>query len=96
MSFIKVDFPEPETPVKTVILPSGISISRFFKLFLWAFFTCKNSPLPSRNLSGIGINLSPDKYFPVKESLVLIMSSILPFATILPPLTPAFGPISTI
>ena len=33
MSFTSVDLPEPETPVTTVITPSGNVTSRFFRLF---------------------------------------------------------------
>ena len=33
VSFIKVDFPEPETPVTQINLPSGNFTLKFFKLF---------------------------------------------------------------
>ena len=56
----------------------------------------KNLPLPSLILSGIGINFSPLRYLPVIELFAQIISSTLPLAIILPPLIPAFGPISTI
>ena len=88
--------PEPETPVKTTILPSGMSTFIFFKLFKCAFFILKNLPLPSRTFSGIGMYLSPLKYLPVIDSGAFIISCIEPDAIILPPKTPALGPISTI
>ncbi len=37
ISFIKVDFPDPDTPVTDTNSPKGISTSRFFKLFSDAF-----------------------------------------------------------
>src|SRR5262245_7920081 len=62
-----VDFPDPETPVKQVRAPTGISNDTFFRLWAEAFFTFKNPLLSGRRFSGKGICFFPDKYRPVSE-----------------------------
>ena len=47
-----------------------------------------------RLLIGTGMNFSPDRYWPVTDPGVLMISSIVPWATTLPPKVPAPGPIS--
>ena len=54
-SLINDDLPLPATPVTTVNIPSGISISTFFKLWRFAPLTGKNS-LGIRGLSFIPIS----------------------------------------
>ena len=68
---IKVDFPDPETPVIQTSLLRGKSSVRFFKLFCLApervmrFF-------PLRLFCGTGISFIPSKYLAVKLSFALM------------------------
>ena len=74
---IKVDLPEPETPVTQVITPKGIVKSTFCKL-------CPDAPISLICSSGLGgltrslgtaiFNL-PERYFPVKEFSLAASSS---------------------
>ena len=69
MSFTRVDFPDPETPVTTVINPIGNFGFIFFKLFSRAPKTDMNFPLLSF-LSTLSITFFlPDKNSPVMEFL---------------------------
>jgi len=61
MSDIKVDLPEPETPVMATNRPNGICTSIFFKLCSLAPITDKLLPLPTRNDSRCGIDLDPER-----------------------------------
>jgi hypothetical protein len=54
ISTIRVDLPEPETPVMHTILPSGMVTSMFFRLFSRAPTTTRCLPLPLRRFSGRG------------------------------------------
>jgi len=65
MSFNKVDFPLPETPVMQTNFPSGISTLTSFKLFSVAPMICNFLPLPGRRRFGIEISSLPLQYFPV-------------------------------
>ena len=89
------DLPEPDTPVMTVNTPIGISTSMFFKLLTDALWIVSIFFLSmGRLLMGTGMNFLPDRYWPVMDSGVLMMSSMLPCATTSPPNVPAPGPMS--
>ncbi len=53
-----------ETPVTAVNVPNGICMSTFCKLFPEAPKIFRDSPLPLRRFSGIGMRISPLRYFP--------------------------------
>src|SRR3972149_6441566 len=95
VSLIRVDLPEPETPVTTTNEPRGMCTSFFLRLFPRAQRSLIKLPLAPRLSEGIGIPRRPDKYCPVIENLLLLISSGVPDATIFPPCTPAPGPKST-
>ena len=90
--FIRLDLPEPDTPVMLVNFPNGNFTVTFFKLFPVAPIKVNNFPLPFRRLFCTLILACPVKYFPVSESLFSIISLGVPLATILPPWEPARGP----
>ncbi|MNI53983.1 hypothetical protein D3C73_1088460 [compost metagenome] len=93
---INVDLPEPETPVTQVSKPIGISRSTLRKLLPRAPFRESDSfLLRGVRLAGTSIFTRPDRYLPVSESGWAITSFGVPSATMLPPCTPAPGPIST-
>ena len=96
MSFIRVDFPEPDTPVTTVKVPSGNFTDRFFRLCSDAPVISKTLPLPARLSAGIGIYFLWLRYCPVIDSLQAIILFTSPSATTFPPADPAPGPISII
>ena len=96
ISFMSEDLPLPDTPVTTTSSPSGISTSIFLRLFSHAPRMIRLLPFPALRLSGTGINFFPLRYCPVIDSVQAQISSAVPAATILPPLTPAPGPTSTI
>ena len=96
ISLTRLDFPDPETPVTPVIVPSGILTFMFLRLFSAAPITSKNFPVPLRRVLGIGIDFFPLRYCPVIESGQFLMSSTVPVQTICPPCTPEPGPTSTI
>ena len=91
---IRLLLPEPLTPVTQVNNPSGMSISTFFRLFSLAPLIVRNFPFPGRLFSLIGITSFLDKYLPVMDSSDSIISSGVPSAMILPPCSPAPGPMS--
>ena len=66
----------------------------FFKLFPLAPKTVNILPLPFRRFFGIGIDFLPERYLPVMEFLDLVIFWGEPEKTILPPCSPAPGPIS--
>ncbi len=74
---------------------SGIFTSMFCRLFWLAPLIVIRLPLDLRRLSGMGIFLRPDRYWPVSDSGVLMISSYGPSATMCPPCSPAPGPRST-
>ncbi len=95
MSFTRVDFPEPDTPVTDTKQPRGISTLIFFRL-------CSLAPLIVIHLSlgilrslGIGIVFFPAMYCPVIDSLFFFSCDTEPEWTMSPPCSPAPGPIST-
>ena len=96
ISLIRVDLPLPLTPVTTVNTPKGISTSIFFKLLARAPLMEMNLPSFWRRFFGTGMNFVPLKYWPVTEAATSLISSAVPWATTLPPCSPAPGPISTI
>ena len=93
---IKVDLPEPDTPVTQTKRSKGSS--RFTDLRLWPSAPDSLIILFSSTsflFEGISIFLLPDRNWPVIESLDLAIWSAVPWAQILPPWTPAPGPMST-
>ncbi len=94
ISLTKVLLPEPDTPVTQVNKPKGMRTSKFFRLFSRAPNTSSHLPFVRRRFSGTAICLAPHRYCPVIDSLLALISSIVPSATTLPPCTPAPGPIS--
>ncbi len=85
MSLIRLDLPEPDTPLTTTNWPSGISTSRFCRLFSRAPLISSDFPLLDRRFLGTAIFFSPRKYWPVILCLVLATSAGVPRATISPP-----------
>ena len=94
-SFTRLLLPLPETPVISVMHPSGIGTSMFLRLFLRAPCTTMLCPLPFRRSVGTAMDNSPDRYLPVMLSGQLMTSCTVPAHTISPPCTPAPGPTST-
>ena len=87
--------PDPETPVTTVMIPSGISTSISLRLLTRAPRTLIH-PEGFLRSEGTGMNLVPLRYWPVIESGLAMISSAVPCATTRPPWEPAPGPMSTI
>ena len=94
---MRVDLPDPETPVTHENNPTGIVAFRSDKLFPLALcivisflglYLCLSA--------GTKIDFVPERYWPVIDSFLSIMSDKLPEATTRPPWTPAPGPISNI
>ena len=54
-------FPDPETPVTTVKIPTGIRMSTFRRLFLCAPSRTMNRPAARRRFLGISMNFRPDR-----------------------------------
>ena len=94
---IRVDLPEPETPVTQVIRPIGMVKLTFCRLLPLAprMRSCL-AGFCGRRRVGTAIPSLPDRYWPVMEASLLRISSRLPWAITWPPWTPAPGPISTI
>ena len=65
MSRTSVDLPEPDTPVMATKLPSGIATSRSLRLCSRAPWTTTCSAPRGRRVAGTGIDLRPDRYWPV-------------------------------
>ena len=90
-----VDFPEPDTPVTATSRPRGNSTSTSCRLCSRAPSTVSTSPLPGRRTAGTGIDLAPERYWPVSES-GLDSSPPGPVTgpewTMRPPCSPAPGP----
>ena len=92
---IKVDLPEPETPVTQVIKPSGMVKSTLFRLLPRAPFNVSTlSLLKGTRCAGISIRRLPDINCPVMELGLANTCSGVPCAMTWPPCTPAPGPIS--
>ena len=64
----RVDLPEPDTPVTATSRPSGNSTSTSWRLCSRAPSTTRCSPLPGRRTAGTGMDLAPERYWPVSES----------------------------
>ena len=65
---MRLDFPDPETPVTQVRSPIGMSTFTFFKLFLLAFLKLRTCFLLKGFLFfGTSIDILPDKYLPVSD-----------------------------
>ena len=96
ISLIKVDFPEPETPVTQTNCPKGIRTLIFFRLFSFAPIISMYFLLLFLLCFGTNIFFFPLKYCPVIDSGTNLISSAVPCATTFPPCTPAPGPISII
>src|SRR5690606_18175590 len=96
VSLIRVDLPEPDTPVMQVDTPMGMSRSTLRRLLPLAPLMVRRFFVsPGRRLAGMAMAFLPDRYWPVIEAGALMMSATLPWAMIWPPWTPAPGPIST-
>ena len=91
----KVDLPPPETPVTQVNRPSGISAVTFFRLLPRAPASRSTRCGFFGRRSGTAISRAPERYWPVSEFGLAMMSAGRPWATIWPPCTPAPGPTST-
>src|SRR2546428_475572 len=89
ISFTRVLFPEPDTPVMATNIPSGMRTSMSFRLCSRAPRTTSASGFGLRRRSGKGIRRRPERYAPVIERGSFRMSSIVPSATISPPCSPA-------
>ena len=94
MLLIRVDFPEPDTPVTAMNFPSGKRAVTFCRLFSRAPVTSIKRPFPVRRSVGTGMARLPDKYWPVIDLLLRATCLGVPAATISPPKTPAPGPTS--
>ena len=75
---MSVDLPEPDTPVIQVIKPNGIFKSTFFKLLPVAPNSSSHLSLVAWRSLGISILRTPDKNWPVTESLLAKISSRVP------------------
>src|SRR5690242_21117283 len=92
---MRLDLPEPDTPVTHVMRPMGISTLTSRRL--WALAPTKRMARPSffLRLEGMGIRFSPERYGPVTDVGDAMMAEGVPSATMLPPRAPAPGPMST-
>ena len=92
ISLIRVDLPDPETPVIQTSFPSGIETLMPFKLFADALTILSNLPFPSRLFFGTSICLRPERYCPVNDFGCAKICFGVPSAMTLPPCSPAAGP----
>src|ERR1700733_2040212 len=92
---MSVDFPEPETPVTTVMSPSGSVTSIFFRLWPCAPRIAMDFPLGLRRVSGTAIFTLPERYWPVRDAGLAAISAGAPAATRYPPAFPGPGPRAT-
>ena len=90
-----VDLPPPETPVTQVNSPSGMSAEIFFRLLPRAPTTRSTRCGFFGRRSGTAISRTPLRYSPVSDAGLAMISAGVPWATMLPPCTPAPGPTST-
>ncbi len=56
---VKLDLPDPDTPVTQVKVPSGMLAVTFCRLFARAPWTVSLCPLPLRRWAGISIRRRP-------------------------------------
>ena len=94
VSLMRVDFPEPDTPVTTISVPKGNFTSTCFKLFPVQPHRVINFSL-LRRIEGTSIFSSPLRYRAVSVCDFNISSGV-PWKTTSPPFLPAFGPMSMI
>ena len=94
ISWIREDFPLPDTPVTQISSPSGKCTSIPFRLCSAAPRMTSSWPFPCRLTVGTGIFFCPLRYWPVTDSGQAHRSSTDPAQTTFPPLTPAPGPMS--
>ena len=66
-SFIKLDLPEPDTPVTQLNTPKGILTLTSFKLFSFAPIISIDLPFDFLLFLGTAILILPLKYLPVTE-----------------------------
>ena len=92
ISLIKVDLPEPDTPVMQIIFPKGIETLMPFKLFAVAFTILSDLPFPARLFFGTSICLRPERYCPVSDFGCAKICFGVPSAMTSPPCSPAAGP----
>ena len=64
---IRVDLPDPLTPVTAVNSPSGIATSTFFRLLALAPRTTISPFRAFRRAAGVLMDRSPRRYAPVTE-----------------------------
>ncbi len=96
MSLTRVDLPDPDTPVTAIRQPSGNATSTFFRLCSVAPLTTTSRDLDRlRRWAGTGMLIRPVRYAPVSDSGLAISSDTGPDTTMLPPCSPAPGPMST-
>jgi hypothetical protein len=81
MSFTSVDFPEPDTPVTQVNVPSGMRTGIALRLCSRAPWMVRNLPVPVRRVAGTGIERSRDRYRPVSDFWSAMISAGVPVAT---------------
>ena len=93
VSLMSVDFPDPLTPVTTISVPRGKSMSTFFRLLPDAPFIVIFFPLPFLLFSGMVMLRVPLRYSPVMVGC-FISSFGVPWNTTSPPFLPALGPMS--
>ena len=91
-----VDLPEPETPVTQVRSPSGICAETLRRLLPVAptIVICRAGSGRMR-IPGTAMRRLPERYWPVMEAGLALISCGVPCATRCPPCTPAPGPRST-
>jgi len=87
-SLIKLDLPDPDTPVTTVYTPVGILTVTSFKLFSEAFLITR-WPFGLRRFFGTGILSSLAKYLPVIDVGESTKDCGVPCATTSPPKFPS-------
>ena len=82
---MRVDLPEPDTPVTQVNNPTGILACTDCKLLPRAPMISKKRSFTGMRFSGTAIASRPERYAPVKESVFASTSAGVPWATISPP-----------
>ena len=68
MSVTRVDLPEPETPVTTVMTPSGKCAVTCWRLCAMASSTVIHLPVSGRGCGRATISILPARYWPVSEA----------------------------
>ena len=96
MSLTSVDLPDPDTPVTATRQPSGNATSTPRKLCSLAPSTTTSRPgVGFRRWAGTGMDSRPARYAPVSDSVDASSSGTGPETTMVPPCSPARGPMST-